>query len=145
MAGTFADFSLPFETKRRSAQQGRDATMAQNAYSRFLSQQRGTRDLADLERGMTAGVEGLGSGIARRGLRHSGIAQTATNDYASKWTQGRQDINDTLMNAMRGYEMSDQSAQASYLNTEADLQAQKQAQILATAAALQPFKSFLGG
>jgi len=144
MAGTYADFALPYETKLRSAQMTRDATLSQNAYSRFLSQQRGTRNLADLERGMGNGTEQLGSHYASRGLQNSGIAVGGTNDYASKWMQGRQDINDSLMEAMRQYGLSDTNAQATYQSTAADLAYQKQQNILNTAAQLQQFQPFLG-
>ena len=141
----FADFSMPYETKRRSAQMTRDATLSQNAFSRFLSQQRGTRDLADLERNAVGGLEKLGGGYAKRGLRHSGIFQQGQAEYGQQWMQGRQDVNDGLMQAMRQYDMSDSTANATYMSTEADLQQQKQAEILAMASQLQAFKPFLGG
>jgi hypothetical protein len=141
----YADNGLQYTTKLRSAAMSRDATLSQNAYSRFLSQQRGSRSLADLERTRTQGLEGLASGFHRRGLTHSGIARQGQNLYASNWMQGRQDINSQLMEAMRGYDIGDANANAQYMNTEADVQAQKQQDILNTAAQLQQYRPFLGG
>jgi hypothetical protein len=139
-----ADFSIPYEQKKRSAAMSRDATLSQNAYSRFLSQSRGTRDLADLERNRTSGLEQLGTSLGRRGLGSSGIRQQTTNDYGSAWLQDRQNINDTLMQALRQLDFADKNAYSSYDMTAADLEQQKQADILATAAQLQNFRPFLG-
>lgn len=139
-----SDLGLAFEQKRRSAATQRDASLAQNAYSRTLGQQRGSRKLADIDRNMTRGLEGLASGYGRRGLRNSGIFQTAQNDYGSQWLQQRQDINDQLTSDLRQADFADSQAWNNYQATEADIAAEKQAQILSTAAQLEQFKPFLG-
>lgn len=139
-----ADFALPYEAQKRSAATSRDATLAQNAYSRFLSQQRGARQLADLDRGMTAGIGKMSSTFGRRGLANSGIFARAQNDYSQNWMQQRQDVNDSLLQAMRQLDFGDRNAWASYETTVADAEAQKQADILATAASLQQMRPFLG-
>lgn len=139
-----ADFGLAFEQRKRAAAGQRDATLAQNAYSRFLSQQRGTRKIADLDRGMTRGLEKFGASYGRRGLRNSGIFNQAQADYAQSWTQQRQDVNDQLNDVARQLDFGDQGAWGSYYSTEADLEAQKQAQIMATAAQLEQFRPFMG-
>lgn len=139
-----SDLGLQYEQRRRNAMTQRDATLAQNSYSRFLSQQRGSRSLSDLDRNMTRGLEGLASGYGRRGLRNSGIFAQAQNDYSSNWLQQRQDVNDSIAADLRAADFADSQAWNQYQATEADLAAEKQAQILSTAALLEQFKPFLG-
>jgi hypothetical protein len=139
-----SDLGLAFQQRRRSATTQRDASLAQNAYSRMLGQQRGSRNLADIDRNMTRGLESLASGHARRGLRHSGIFQTAQNDYGSAWMQQRQDVNDEIASTLRQADFADSQAWNAYQATEADIEAEKQAQIMSTAALLEQFKPFLG-
>lgn len=139
-----ANFDLPYQQRKRSAAMTRDASLAQNAYSRFLAQQRGSRDLAELDRTKTAGLGRMGAAYGRRGLATSGIFQNAQNEYGSNWLQQKQDINDGLMQALQRLEFADQNAKNQYQQTEADVEAQKQSDILATAASLQQFKPFLG-
>jgi hypothetical protein len=131
-----------YERKRRSATTARDASLAQNAYSRFLSQQRGARQTVDLNKSMTQGLQGFASGFGRRGLRNSGLFQQAQNDYSQNWLQGQQDVNDQVTQAGRQADFSDANAWNSYYETDADIEAQKAADILAAAAQL---KQLLGG
>jgi hypothetical protein len=139
------DYGFGYSQRKRAAAGSRDATLAQNSYSRFLSQQRGTRNLADLDRGMTRGVEKLGASFGRRGLRNSGIFNQAQSDYAQKWLQQKTDIGDELSAALRQADLGDASAVASYEMTAADLEAEKAARIAATAAALDQMRPFMGG
>jgi len=123
----------------------RDSTLAQNAYSRFLAQQRGTRELGNIDIGQTRGLEGLGAGMAQRGLTNSGIYQTAQNDYAQGWMGQRQDALDRLYQSLRDTAYSDTNAWASFNNSVADKEAEKAQQILQTAAQLSSLKPFIGG
>ena len=122
----------------------RDATLTTNAYSRFLSQKRGARSYADLERGMTRNLEGLASNHAQRGLANSGIYKQAQTNYGQEWMQQRQDITDQVGEQLRQADFGDSQAWSQYQMTDADLAMQKQADILATAAQLQQFQPFLG-
>lgn len=123
----------------------RDATLAQNAYSRFLAQQRGARDLGNIDIAQTRGLETLGAGMAQRGLTNSGIYQTAQNDYAQGWMQQRQDAMDRLYQSLRDAAYSDTNAWADFNNSVADKEAEKAQQILQTAAQLASLKPFMGG
>jgi len=139
-----ADYGVQFGIKKRNLASNRDRQLQQNAYSRFLSQQRGSRSYADLDRGMTRGLEKLGSGFGRRGLRNSGIAAQGQNDYAQAWTQQRDDIAGSLTNDLRQLDMGDQNAWSDFNMGAADVDQMKAAQILQTAATLDQFKPFLG-
>ena len=137
-------FDLPYAQKKRSAATARDATLAQNAYSRFLGQQRGSRSLVDLDRGMNKGLERLSTQFTARGMGYSGAAQRAQSDYSYDWLTKQNDIQSDMDRVFREASMSDSTANAGYDNTVADLEAQKQAQIAADAAGLQSFYPFLG-
>lgn len=141
----YEDFGLSYEAPRRAAREQRDATMAQNAYSRFLSQQRGTRDFATMERQGSRGLENLGSTLARRGLRNSGIRQQASGDYAQNWMNQRNDLLDALRQQMSQFDLEDASAMSGYNATVGEIELQKQRDILATAAALRGMAPYLGG
>lgn len=137
-------FGLATNTARRPAQYNRDAALARNAYARFLGQQRGARQLVDVDRRGTRGLEGLAVNLSRRGVVNSGIARTAQNDYAEGWMSQRQNIYDQLAALANQQATDDANAWNQYQMTDADLQAQKANDILSTASQLQEFRPFLG-
>lgn len=142
---SLVDFTLPYESRKRTAALSRDAQLAQGAYSRFLSQQRGTRNIADLDRSMTRGLERFGSSYGRRGLATSGLFAQAQNDYAQGWAQQKQDLLDQLTQIARQGDLQDQQTWANYNQTVADIEAEKAAQILATASQLNDYRQYFGG
>lgn len=137
------DFGLQFESKKRAAAGQRDATLATNAYSRFLAQDRGSRDLVKLNRGMNQGVEKLSTSFGRRGLAHSGIFNQGQSDYTQNWLTQQNDIQGGIDGAARQAGLADSLANSNYSNSIADIEAQKQAQIAADAAQLAAFHPFL--
>ena len=139
---TLADFGLAGYQATRGAALTRDAQLAQNAYTRFLSADRGTRSLETLNRGMNRGLEKFGASYGMRGLRNSGIFQQGQSDYASEWMRQQQQIQDEVAQALRQAQLADASAWMNYDATTGDVNEQKYQQILADAAALQ---SALGG
>ena len=103
------DFGLQgYQTKRQAGLQ-RDATLAQNAYSRFLSQDRGTRQLGDLNRGMERGLQGFAS-FGKRGLQNSGIFNQAQSDYAQNWMRQQDAIKNNMLLESRGADLADANA-----------------------------------
>lgn len=141
----YEDFGLSYEPQKRAGREQRDATLARNAYARFLSQQRGTRDFAAMERQGSRGLENLGSTLARRGLRNSGIRQQQTGDYAQAWMNQRNDFFDALRQQMANFDLEDAQAMWNYSTAESEIELQKQRDILATAAALRGMAPFMGG
>ena len=137
-----ADLGLQYSGKRRANASARDASLAQNSYSQFLSQQRGARETVSLNKRMDAGLQGFGASYGRRGLSQSGIFNQAQTEYGSNWLQGQQDINDQLAQAKMQNDFANSAAWNQYDQTEADIQAQINADILAAATAL---KSSTGG
>jgi hypothetical protein len=139
-----SDLGLAYEPRRRSAAQQRDAVLAQNAFSRFLSQQRGARDISDLDRRMGRGTEQVAASYGKRGLRTSGIMGEGMGEYARTWQTGRQDMMQALADKLNQLNLSDVQARAGYDATAAEIELQKQRDILATAASLAGFRPFLG-
>jgi cell division septum initiation protein DivIVA len=137
-----ADFGLQGYTVKRQAASQRDAQLAQNAYSRFLSADRGTRSMEQLNRGMTGGLEKFGAGYGQRGLRNSGVFKQAQSDYTSEWMRQKQAIMDEVARANRQASIADATAWSNYNAVAGDAEMDKWNQILSTAAQLQ---SIMGG
>jgi hypothetical protein len=140
----YTNIGLDYAPKRRAAASQRDASLAMNAFSRMLSQQRGSRDLAKLDKDASRGLEGFGAGYGKRGLRNSGIFKSASSDYSQDWMQQRNDQLDALRQQMAQYDLQDTQSQTGYQNTLADIELEKQRDILSTAASLQGLRPFLG-
>jgi hypothetical protein len=130
------DFGLQGYQSNRVAGLQRDAQLAQNAYSRFLSQDRGTRQLSDLNRGMERGLQGFAS-FGKRGLQNSGIFNQAQSDYAQNWTRQQQSITDQMLQAGREADMQDANAWMRYDATTGNNSENNYNTILQTAYDLQ--------
>lgn len=123
----------------------RDATLAQNARTRFLIQQRGARDLADIDIAGAKGIEGLAGAYNKRGLRFSGMQNTGQNDYAKSWMQQKQNALQSIYDELAGLSFSDATAGVNFQQSQADFAAQKYQQILQSAAQLNTMRPYLGG
>lgn len=108
-----ADLGLQGYQSIRGAGLQRDAQLAQNAYSRFLSQDRGTRQLGDLNRGMERGLQGFAS-FGKRGLQNSGIFNQAQSDYAQNWTRQQNAIQNQMLQASRQADLNDANIWMNY-------------------------------
>lgn len=141
------DFS-PFEAQRRSYAEQYGAQTAKSAYARFLAQQRGTRNIAELQRSYEQQAPNVVSGFVRRGLAgpnvRSGIFQRGLQDFARKQYQDVFGAQQDLAEQLQGFDLEERQLSADYQRGLADLEAQKQRQISQTAATLNSFKPFLG-
>jgi microsomal dipeptidase-like Zn-dependent dipeptidase len=142
MANT--NIGLDYEPRKRAAASQRDASLAMNAFSRLLSQQRGSRDLMKIDKDASKGLEGFGAGYGKRGLRNSGIFKSASSDYSQDWMNQRNDQLDALRQQMAQYDLQDAQSNAGYDSTLGDIELAKQRDILSTAASLQGLRPFLG-
>lgn len=77
-----------YESKRRGYMNDYASTGAMNAYTQFLSQQRGQRDFADMNKAYDKQAPQLVAGYGRRGLNSanvsSGAFQQGLQDFASE-------------------------------------------------------------
>ena len=140
----YTDLGLNYEPKRRAAGQQRDASLAMNAFSRMLSQQRGARDVMATDKSASKGLEGFGAGYGRRGLRNSGLFKGAASDYSQNWMQQRNDQLDALRQQMAQFDLQDAQSNAGYEDTLSEIELAKQRDILSTAASLSGVRPFLG-
>lgn len=132
-----ADFGLQDYRTVRNAGLTRDAQLAQNAYSRFLSQDRGTRSLESLNRGMNQGLQTFASSYGKRGLANSGIFNQAQSDYAQNWMRQQQDIQNQLNNELNQLNLNDAQTWMQYDVASGDSSESRYNQILNTAAGIQ--------
>lgn len=104
-----------YEAKRRGYMNDYAATGATNAYTQFLSKQRGQRDLADMYKQYDKAAPQIVAGYGRRGLNSANVKSGAfaqgVQDFAtervSNTSQAQQalsaqDAQDTLVNTQLG-------------------------------------------
>ena len=101
--GGYADAGY-YESQRRNVNTDYAAQMAANTYSRFLSKQRGERDLGDMTRGFKREFPSFSASFGQRGLTgggvNSGSMQRAMGnyigDYNRQYSRSRQDLTGQL-------------------------------------------------
>ncbi len=122
---------------------------AQNAYGRFLSQQRGERSLGDLKQGFQRGLPGFKSKFGTRGLAgpgvNSGVMQRSMQNYLGDYAQtyGRSQL-DAQQEAAQ-YDQAGAQLDAYYNNNLASIEAAKQQEIANSAQAIEALRAILGG
>jgi hypothetical protein len=141
----YTNLGLNYAPKRRAAASQRDASLAMTDFSRRLAQQRGSRELMKIDKDASMGLEGFGAGYGNRGLRNSGIFRNAASEYSQDWTQQRNDQLDALRQQLAQYTLQDSQSKAGYQESLANIELEKQRDILSTASALQGLRPFIGG
>ena len=130
---------------RRKDQYG--ANQARNSYARFLSQTRGTRNLADMQTGYEKQTPGLISSFTQRGLAgpgvQSGVFTRGLQDFAAKQFTDMSRAQEDLSNEMQGYDIQDAESLADYNYSLADIDAAKRREIAQAAATLNSYKPFM--
>ena len=137
------------------AQQSADANYryntdkANNAYGRFLSQQRGSRTLGDMSQNFNRALPSYRAGFQQRGLSGPGIrsgtmARSMNNflgDYATDYSRAQQDMTQEAQN----YDLQSAQADAYLNNSLAAIEQQKQDDIANAALAIEALRPYLGG
>lgn len=141
---SFGNLGLSAGRTERSARTQRDATLAQNAYSRFLSQQRGQRDLESLGERTNKDLGALSAAYSQRGLRNSGIQQQGRNEFATQVSREQQGIQEIANQGVMTADLSDQAAMASYEAAVQEAELAKSADIASLAQELMKYYPFLG-
>jgi len=141
---SFANLGLSAGRGERSARTQRDATIAQNAYSRFLSQQRGQRELRDLGEQTNRDLGALSAAYSQRGLRNSGLQQQARNQFATQAFRTEQDIRRQGQQDLDLSALSDAQAQAAYEAAVQEAEIAKASGIADLAAELLKYYPFMG-
>lgn len=122
-----------YEARRRSYQQNYASTGAMEAYKNFLSQQRGQRDLAELNRQYEQGAPRVVAGYGRRGLVapgvKSGVFAQAMRDYAKQRIRQTSEAERGLAQQQQGYELLQRQLADQFGQNLLDLEAEKARQI----------------
>jgi hypothetical protein len=118
-----------FEARRRGYQQNYAAEGAMNAYKNFLSQQRGQRNIVDLQKSYQKAAPQVVAGYGRRNLispnTRSGVFNRGFRDFATESVRQQADAERALREGMYGYDLSSRSAQSNYNQQLLDLEADK--------------------
>ena len=138
-----------YEQRRRSVNEQYGADSANNAYARFLSQQRGDRDLATATRGFKRGFEGFRAQGAQRGLTgggmQSGAMRRAMGNYLGDYTRTYGETQQDLTDSLRQFDMNQAQMTASKDNVLADLELEKAREIAFAAQNIEQLRGLLGG
>lgn len=140
------DFST-YNNLKTAFKKQRGVGLAQNAYKRFLTTQRGNRNAFNIGQKYEQVVPSTISQFVRRNLAGpnvmSGLYERGLTDVANRKTEemsaNQQELNQTLQQL--GF--SDAEINAEYQRRMAELEASKNAQIANTAAILSSYKSYL--
>ena len=141
------DFS-PYEAKRRTAFDQLSAGSSRNAYAKFLSKQRGDRNLEMMKGGFQKQLPTYVSGLSQRGLAgpnvRSGILDRTLNDAAVGFQNNYNDATDALNQEQAGFDTNQANYNDAYNNTINDIESEKARIMRETAYSLNAFKPFLG-
>lgn len=140
----YTDLGIAWGEGQRSASRKRDASLAMNAYSRFLSQQRGNRQAMEIDVAGTKGLGKLAASYAKRGLSNSGIRSAGVGEYGAGWQRQKQDVYQQMAENRQQFDLQDAAALAEYDDIIQQLNREKERRILEAAAMLEQFKPFLG-
>jgi hypothetical protein len=122
---------------------------ANNAYGRFLSQQRGSRSLTDLSNNFNQGLPDYKASFAHRGLQGpgvtSGVMQRSMGNYLGDYTTQYGRLQQDAQQEAQNYDLQGAQMDALYNNSLAALEQQKQQDIANAALAIEAMRPFLGG
>ena len=122
-----------YEARRRGYMNDYAATGAMNAYTQFLSQQRGQRDLYDLNQSYEKAAPQVVAGYGRRGLNSanvkSGAFSKGLQDFASDRVSNTAQAQQGLAQQNAGYDLSNRQLGERFQSGLADLESEKAQQI----------------
>lgn len=122
---------------------------ANNAYGRFLSQQRGERGLSDINTNFKRALPNYRASFGQRGLAGPGVRSGSMqrsignylSDYALTYGRSQQDAQQEAAN----YDQTGAQQDSYYQQQLAAIQQQKQTEIANSAAAIEALRGLLGG
>ena len=122
-----------YEARRRGYMNDYAATGAMNAYTQFLSQQRGQRDLADMYKQYDKAAPQVVAGYGRRGLNSANVKSGAfgkgLQDFATDRVSNTAQAQQGLAQQNAGYDLSNRQLGERYQSGLADLESEKAQQI----------------
>ena len=147
---TFSPYNAgAYERQKRDVEYDYSTNAANNAYSRFLSQQRGQRSLGDMSRSFgrqfpiykaSFGQRGLSGGAVNSGTMRQSMANYV-GDYARDFGRQQQDLTQQLQQ----HDLELDRLGAFRQQSLADIEAEKAQAIANDAAAIEYLRSLVGG
>lgn len=122
---------------------------ANNAYGRFISQQRGQRNLGDKERSFKRNWAPYKASFGQRGLQGagigSGVAQKSMQNYMGDYGRDYLRTQQDLTQGLQQYDQNQSNLDAWRSNALVDLESDKANQIALAAQNLEALRQLLGG
>lgn len=138
-----------YERARRGVNDEYAATSASNAYSRFLSQQRGERQRSDAQRGFRRQFPRQTASFGQRGLSgggvRSGTMQRAMQDFVGDHNRQMSRFDQDMAQDLRQRDLQQSQLDAWRQSALQDIEMQKQKEIASAALNLQALRPYLGG
>lgn len=133
-----------YERQRRGINEDYAAKSATNAYSRFLSQQRGDRAIADYSRDFQRGTPKLTAAYGRKGLTgggvQSGVYGRAMQRYVGDYSQSMDRQLADQQGQMRQYDLSEAQLASARDRALSDMETDKAKEIANAASYLSALK-----
>lgn len=130
-----------YEAARRSANQEFEQKTAANSYGRFVAQQRGNRQLGDMERSWGRQYPKFGAKWGARGHTgggvNSGFYKRAMQDFVGDYGRARNRAQEGLDHTLHGFDMKQTQYQNDHQAALADIQMREQTDIALLAQAIQ--------
>jgi len=141
---SFGNLGLSAGRTERSARTQRDAQLAQSAYSRMLSQQRGQRGMEMFGERTDKNTGALKAAYGQRGLRNSGLQQRAVNEFTTDAFREGRDIQEAADQGTMMADLSEQQALAAYEQAVQEAEISKASGIAQLAQELLKYYPFMG-
>lgn len=140
---------LPFMQKRSALDTGLGSRLSANAYSQFLAQQRGNRQLADVRKQYQMQTPKVMNAYLRRGLSgpgvRSGVYERGLSDFAGQQATAMDDVQQAMNQTLDQLAQQRRDIRAQYDMDVANLEMEKANAQAQAAATLAAFKPYLGG
>jgi hypothetical protein len=146
--GSFIDPGY-YEAQRRNVNSQWAAQTAANTYGRFVSQQRGQRELNDMTKGFKQSFPGYASQFGQRGISQPGVSSGVmqrqmgqyVGDFNKQYARGTQDLTEQL----RQFDLQNTQLSAQRTSALQDIKMQKAREIAFAAQNIEALKQILGG
>lgn len=138
-----------YERQKTDASYRYSTESANNAYGRFISQQRGNRQLGDMSRSFGRQMPQYKSQFAQRGLAgagiNSGVMQQSMGNYLGDYARGygRQQQDNTQQ--LQQYDLNQDNLTAWHQQQMGNIEGQKARDIAMDASQIQALKALVGG
>ena len=133
-----------YEAQRRGVSNQYTRKSAMNALGRFVSQQRGNRQIADYTQAYQRKAPSFTASYGQRGMTGSGVKsgvyQNAMRNYVGDYQQNLNRSYADQQNELNQYDLNQANYQADRDTALADIEAQKAQEIANAAAALTAMK-----